>query len=81
MAKIERTQMESESQRGRHVQSPNLVEIENGSVEAESQYHHYRGNEIPWYVRALWLGFWIFAVAYTIHLLFPALQVELFKKQ
>jgi hypothetical protein len=30
-------------------------------------------------VRFIWLGFWIFAVAYTIRWLFPALQVELFQ--
>lgn len=48
--------------------------------EIEHQYHHYRGNEIPWYVRLIWLGFWIFAIAYTIRLLFPAMQIELFDK-
>jgi hypothetical protein len=55
-------------------------ELEQGTVEAESRYHHYTGNDIPWYVRAMWLGFWILAVAYTIQWLFPALQVELFQK-
>ena len=32
---------------------------------------------IPWYVRAIWLGFWVFAVYYTARYLFPDLQVEL----
>jgi hypothetical protein len=49
------------------------------SLETESKFHNYRGNQIPWYVRLMWLGFWILAVAYTIRLLFPALQDELFK--
>jgi len=45
--------------------------------EQEHQFHHYRGNEIPWYVRMIWVGFWIFAVYYVITNLFPILQVEL----
>ena len=45
---------------------------------AEEQYHQYTSNDIPWYVRLLWLGFWIFAVVYTIRFLFPAVQRELF---
>ena len=30
----------------------------NTSAETEHQHHHYSGNEIPWYVRAIWVGFW-----------------------
>ena len=48
-----------------------------GSPEAENQFHHYRGNVIPWYVRLIWIGFWIFAVVYTVRYLFPNLQSEL----
>ncbi len=44
----------------------------------DQRFHDYVGNEIPWYVRAIWIGFWIFAIAYTILYLFPALRVELF---
>ena len=51
--------------------------IENASPEIEHQHHDYSGNEIPWYVRAIWIGFWIFAVAYTVQFLFPAMQIEL----
>lgn len=46
-------------------------------AEVEHQHHHYTGNDIPWYVRLVWLGFWIFATYYTIRFLFPALQTEL----
>jgi hypothetical protein len=28
-------------------------------------------------VRAIWIGFWIFAITYTIRYLLPAMQVEL----
>ncbi len=55
-----------------------MPDSERTTVENDSRYHHYRGNVIPWFVRLIWLGFWIFAVAYTIAFLFPALQVELF---
>ena len=50
------------------------------SPENEHQYHHYRSNQIPWYVRLMWLGFWVFAVTYTILYLFPAIREELFTK-
>lgn len=50
------------------------------SPEAEHQHHHYSGNDIPWYVRAIWIGFWVFAITYTIRFLFPAMQIELFQK-
>ena len=58
-----------------------MAENENTSAETEHQYHHYTGNRIPWYVRLMWLGFWVLAVAYTIKFLFPALQLELFNQQ
>ena len=46
-------------------------------AEIEHQFHHYTGNRIPWYVRLLWILFWVFAVYYTLSYLFPALRVEL----
>jgi hypothetical protein len=55
-----------------------MSEIKRTPIDVDDQYHHYVGNRIPWYVRLMWLGFWIFAVAYTIRLLFPAVQSELF---
>ncbi len=45
--------------------------------EAEIQNHRYVGNEIPWYVHALWVLFWVFAIAYVFAYLFPALREEL----
>jgi hypothetical protein len=47
------------------------------SAQRESGYHTYRGSRIPWYVRLIWIGFWCFAVYYTLTYLFPSLQVEL----
>lgn len=57
-----------------------MNEVEKLPADVEHQHHDYRGNEIPWYVRAIWIGFWIFAVYYTIQFLFPALQRELFQR-
>lgn len=49
-------------------------------AKAEEQYHQYTGNRIPWYVRMIWIGFWIFAIYYTVTYLFPSLQVEFLKR-
>ena len=48
------------------------------SAEVEHQYHNYTGNVIPWYVRLIWIGFWVFAIYYTVQFLFPAVRIELF---
>lgn len=54
--------------------------IDNPSPEAEHRYHQYTGNRIPWYVRLIWIGFWAFAIYYTVTYLFPSLQLELLKR-
>jgi hypothetical protein len=51
--------------------------LKESSPAAESRWHSYVGNRIPWYVRLIWLLFWAFAVYYTIAYLFPALQLEI----
>jgi hypothetical protein len=43
----------------------------------EGKNHAYVGNAIPWYVRLLWVGFWILFVAYILRWLIPALKVEI----
>lgn len=50
------------------------------TVEQEHQLHDYVENRIPWYVRLIWVLFWVFAIYYTIAYMFPAIQVELFEK-
>ena len=57
-----------------------MPQTEPDSVESENQFHMYRGNEIPWYVRLMWLGFWILTAVYAIQYMFPAIQTELFPK-
>jgi len=56
-----------------------MSEVEDTSAETEHEHHHYQGSRIPWYVRLIWILFWVFAVYYTIRYLFPAIQVELFQ--
>jgi hypothetical protein len=48
-----------------------------GSAAAENRFHTYVGNRIPWYVRMIWVCFWIFAIYYVITYLFPDLQNEI----
>ncbi len=47
------------------------------SPQAEHQHHAYVTNRIPWWVRLAWVGFWIFAIYYTITYLLPTLVREL----
>jgi len=51
--------------------------VEQTSAETEHRWHSYVGHRIPWYVRLMWLSFWVFAVYYTIVYLFPTLQMEI----
>lgn len=53
------------------------VPPEQTPARVENRFHTYVGTRIPWYVRLIWLLFWIFAVSYVIIYLFPALQVEI----
>lgn len=45
--------------------------------EHESKYHTYASHVIPWYVRFMWVLFWIFAISYVIKNFLPAIQTEL----
>jgi hypothetical protein len=50
---------------------------ENPSAEAERKNHRYLGNEIPWYVRAIWIAFWVFAIIYILVYQLPIIQKEI----
>ena len=54
-----------------------MPEVDDLPADVEHENHNYRGSAIPWYVRLIWIGFWVFAIYYTIRFLFPALQREL----
>jgi hypothetical protein len=51
--------------------------LDDSAADVEAHYHNYVSSRIPWYVRLVWLLFWIFAVYYTLQYLFPALRIEL----
>lgn len=53
------------------------VPPDHSSAQREGRFHSYVGNRIPWYVRLIWLMFWVFAISYVFMYLFPALQVEI----
>jgi hypothetical protein len=48
-----------------------------GTPEQEERYHTYASVVIPWYVRLIWLLFWIFAIGYLVKFFLPAIQTEL----
>ncbi|RLS81012.1 MAG: hypothetical protein DWI02_04480 [Planctomycetota bacterium] len=50
---------------------------ETGTPEQESRFHTYSSHVIPWYVRFIWLLFWIFAIGYVVSYFLPAFQSEL----
>ena len=50
---------------------------EKDSADDELNYHTYSSHVIPWYVRLMWLIFWIFAIGYSIKYFLPAFQSEL----
>ncbi|MEZ6068448.1 MAG: hypothetical protein R3B90_22660 [Planctomycetaceae bacterium] len=55
--------------------------VEQTTPEAESQHHAYTSNSIPWYVRLIWVLFWIFVVYYGVKYFLPAIQSELLFQQ
>ena len=42
--------------------------VEKTTAVEESTFHAYTGNEIPWYVRSIWIIFWCYAIAYVVTL-------------
>jgi hypothetical protein len=56
--------------------TPQTPEPAPGTPENEGRFHRYRSSRVPWYVHVLWLLFWVFAVAYVLRYLLPAIKVE-----
>lgn len=50
---------------------------ESGEPRQELRFHTYVSHVIPWYVRFIWVIFWVFALAYVIANFLPAIQTEL----
>lgn len=57
--------------------APADAQLPADSAEHEHRYHSYVGSRIPWYVRLIWVLYWVFVVYYTIAYLLPKLQVEI----
>jgi hypothetical protein len=51
--------------------------LEQTTAEEEHRYQYYTGNSIPWYIRLMWLMFWVFAAVYMVKYFFPAVQREM----
>jgi hypothetical protein len=51
--------------------------VDNRTPEEEHRYHHYTGNSIPWYVRLIWVLFWVFAIYYAVTYFLPTMQEEM----
>ncbi|MBI3467329.1 MAG: hypothetical protein HY000_30335 [Planctomycetes bacterium] len=54
-----------------------MAQVEDRPAEVEQKHIQYTGNRIPWYVRLIWVLFWLFAAYYTVVYLLPALRIEL----
>lgn len=48
-----------------------------GLAERERQFHRYASNHIPWWVRAMWICYWIGAIYYTTRYLVPMVRAYL----
>ncbi|MFM2096300.1 MAG: hypothetical protein RIS70_3424 [Planctomycetota bacterium] len=57
-----------------------MMEREQAAAERDHRHHRYRSNRIPWWVRLIWIGFWVFAIYYTVKYVVPTMQLELFSK-
>lgn len=42
------------------------------SAEQEKQFHTYTTHAIPWFVRLIWVAFWIACIWYIIRLAIPS---------
>lgn len=45
-----------------------------GLAEHEGQFHRYASNDIPWWVRAMWICYWIGALYYATRYLVPMVR-------
>lgn len=48
-----------------------MIDPHDSSVQEERTYHTYVTHRIPWYVRAMWIAFWIGAIWYTVRYAIP----------
>lgn len=54
-----------------------MINDSSAAADQDSRQLTYVSNAIPWFVRMMWLLFWIFAIAYAVTFFLPAIQKEL----
>ncbi len=47
------------------------------AYDAEARHLTYTSNVIPWFIRLMWVVFWIFAIWYAVSFFLPAIQRDL----
>jgi hypothetical protein len=45
--------------------------------ELARKHHRFLRPRLPWYIQLIWMAFWLFALAFVVYFLFPALQKQL----
>ncbi len=48
-----------------------MTESSSEDARREGTFHTYDTSHIPWYVRAMWIGFWIGAIWYVVKFAIP----------
>ncbi len=47
------------------------IEPQDATPQEEGRFHTYTTHRIPWYVRLIWVGFWVGAIWYIIRYAIP----------
>ena len=49
-----------------------MVESSEETPQQEEQFHTYTTHRIPWYIRAMWIVFWVALIWYVVRFAIPA---------
>lgn len=49
-----------------------MPEAPHDTPENDAKFHTYRTHRIPWYVRLMWVGFWVALIWYVLQFAIPA---------
>ena len=77
MSRFSKPRNKSNGSHGPNEKPTMTTKTESGSAQQESRFHTYSSHVIPWYIRLMWIVFWIFAIAYVVANFLPAIQTEL----
>ncbi len=48
-----------------------MTDLPPTTPESDKVHHTYETHRIPWYVRAMWIGFWVGAIWYVLKYAIP----------